>query len=398
MKNIITIFLKEMKRVFSDRRMVFALFFPGIMIYALYTIMGNFMKNDNFNGAVKNTTYQLVYTDNYNDESEEIPVLLSYLDVTLELENKGNKMELTEIKTNEVGDYKTLIKEQKYHLLVVFSDNFEKEIYSEVEENKANVSLFYNGESNASSTLYSLTSSIIGSAYNNYTVNIENKTKVEANLGNKDSGIVQVFSLLLPMLTISILFSSILSLCPEAIAGEKERGTLSCLLLTPIRRNEFVLGKVLSLALLALASGTVSFIGTIMAIPNLLGVDAIPFAPLEVFLLFLIIVSTLLFFVALGVAISSLAKTVKEATSYLGPFMIVFMMISLVSRAFGNTPPIWTSFVPVLNLTVSINSLLNGGSNLALLLGLTVVSNIAYTALFVFIVTRLFNKERIILA
>ena len=43
-KNMITIIKKEFARFFGDRRMVLTtIFLPGIMIYVLYSFMGNMM-------------------------------------------------------------------------------------------------------------------------------------------------------------------------------------------------------------------------------------------------------------------------------------------------------------------------------------------------------------------
>ena len=33
MRNVLTIFLKELKRVFTDKRMLISLFLPGVLIY-----------------------------------------------------------------------------------------------------------------------------------------------------------------------------------------------------------------------------------------------------------------------------------------------------------------------------------------------------------------------------
>lgn len=43
MKNILTIFKKELRRFFTDKRMVISLILPGILIFVLYSIMGQFM-------------------------------------------------------------------------------------------------------------------------------------------------------------------------------------------------------------------------------------------------------------------------------------------------------------------------------------------------------------------
>ena len=45
MKNLWTIIKKELKRFFTDKRMMMALLLPGILVFILYSIMGNVMNN-----------------------------------------------------------------------------------------------------------------------------------------------------------------------------------------------------------------------------------------------------------------------------------------------------------------------------------------------------------------
>ena len=114
-------------------------------------------------------------------------------------------------------------------------------------------------------------------------------------------------------------------------------------------------------------------------------------------LLLLIMITMLLFFVGLGVLVSAIANSVKEAGSYLGPLTLIFMVGSMVPMLLGSTPPIWLAFIPVANLSASISALLNATSNMTLLLALTAISNIVYTGLLVFAVTKVFNNEKVLL-
>ena len=38
MKNILTILKKELRRFFTDSRMLLGIFLPGVMIFAIYTV------------------------------------------------------------------------------------------------------------------------------------------------------------------------------------------------------------------------------------------------------------------------------------------------------------------------------------------------------------------------
>ena len=394
MRNVLTIFLKELKRVFTDKRMLISLFLPGVLIYFVYTLMGTVMTKVVTQSSTKDTNFQVAYTDNFNSAKTDgqLPKLMTYVDEVMKASKNNNTVTFKEFTTGELESYKEELRQGKYHLVVAFTDDFENKLGDASGAN--DIDIFYNGDSSASSDLYSYVSQVVSVAYTNYTVN--KNGAVTANVGEKDMMAMKIAAMIIPMVTISILFSTVISLCPEAIAGEKERGTLASLLLTPIKRGEFVAGKILSLSTTAIASGIVSFTGLILSIPKLMGGFNITISPLDGLLLFLLVVTVLLLFVAIGVFISALSNTVKEAAGYLSPIMIVFMLFGMAPSLFG-FDQWYLSFVPILNVCVSINALLNGAENLLLFFGLTVASTVLYTGLLMFGVTKLFNKERVVL-
>ena len=63
MRTIFTIVKKELKRFFSDPRMLVSLFLPGILIYGIYSVMGGFitdsMTTDEYNIYNKVLYHQL---------------------------------------------------------------------------------------------------------------------------------------------------------------------------------------------------------------------------------------------------------------------------------------------------------------------------------------------------
>lgn len=394
MRNVLTIFLKELKRVFTDKRMLISLFLPGVLIYFVYTLMGTVMTKVVTQSSTKDTNFQVAYTDNFNSAKTDgqLPKLMTYVDEVMKASKNNNTATFKEFTTGELDSYKEELRQGKYHLVVAFTDDFENKLGDATGAN--DIDIFYNGDSSASSDLYSYVSQVVSVAYTNYTVN--KNGAISANVGEKDMMAMKIAAMIIPMVTISILFSTVISLCPEAIAGEKERGTLASLLLTPIKRGEFVAGKILSLSTTAIASGIVSFTGLILSIPKLMGGFNITISPLDGLLLFLLVVTVLLLFVAIGVFISALSNTVKEAAGYLSPIMIVFMLFGMAPSLFG-FDQWYLSFVPILNVCVSINALLNGAENLLLFFGLTVASTVLYTGLLMFGVTKLFNKERVVL-
>ena len=394
MKNILIIFIKELKRFFKDTRMLLSMFLPGVLIFVMYTFMGKMMQGSVFNNTPHDVTYRVVYTDNYSSDTTKLPKLLTYLDAYVKTED-SNKITYETFKEQDLSSYKEKLEKKELDLIIVFSENFEDNLNRTP---KNVITLYYNGEVEASESLYGVTTSLIAESYDSYKVNFDfnTNTPIKADVGKNNAMLSKIMGFIIPMVTVSLLYSTVISICPESISGEKERGTLANLLLTPMKRHEFVIGKVAALSIVAILSGAASFLGLILSLPGLFGGATLPFGPVEMILLFIILVSTLLLFISFGVLISSLANTVKEAGSYLGPLIAVFMTLSIIASMLNLTNPVF-ALIPIMNLSMCISALMAQSANVAILFTITAISNLVYSGLFIFIVTRLFNKEKVVL-
>ena len=107
MRNVLTIFLKELKRVFTDRRMLISLFLPGVLIYFVYTLMGTVMTKVVTQSSTKNTTFQVAYTDNFNSSKTagQLPKLMTYVEATIKGGINNNSVEFKEFTTGELDSY-----------------------------------------------------------------------------------------------------------------------------------------------------------------------------------------------------------------------------------------------------------------------------------------------------
>ena len=400
MKNIMIILKKELKRFFTDRRMLLAMFLPGVLIFIIYRAMGSLMGNVASSTEPTEVSFKVAYTDNYGDKTN-LPEMLSFYKTNFidneQINTNKNKIDYTPISTSQVNEYKDKLNSNEYDLVVEFSDGFETNIKNGQTGN--NVNFYYNGKNGDSEYLYSSISSCV-SVYDLYTQNIGTDGRpVIANVDPEQSSsmLQTIMAFVLPMVTVSLLYSTVISFCPESISGEKERGTLASILMTPIKKSEFVIGKIIALSIVAVASGVASFLGLIFSLPTMMGGASLGLSFGSTLLLLLIMITMLLFFVGLGVLVSAIANTVKEAGSYLGPLTLVFMVGSMVPVILGSEPPVWLAFIPVANLSASISALLNNAANMIPLLLLTAISNIVYTGLLVFGVTKVFNNEKVLL-
>lgn len=399
MKTVWTIFKKEMRKFFTDPRMLSALFLPGILIFILYSFMGNMINTNIIDTSVQNTTYKIAYTDNFSSKGNETPIIIqgleAYIKTDNELNQSGNNAEYYKIKIDEVNETKSRIKSGEFHILIEFSNDFEDFVFVPESTKKSVINIFYNGEDKASVNLYSAANALVAPSYNNYLLNfdIDNNVDVPANLNSEDYINKTIIAFVFPMVTISLLFSTVMSICPETIAGEKERGTLASVLITPTRRSDIIIGKIGALTLTGFLSAIVSFTGLLTSLPSMYGghltMDAGTIAGL-----FFVITTGLVLFVSVGLLISTLVSSVKEANGYLSPMMVILMLLALFP-SFIDMSNIGFAFVPFLNICTTMNLLINGSLN-PLYLVITIVINLVTTGLIVLVAAKLFNNEKII--
>jgi sodium transport system permease protein len=196
------------------------------------------------------------------------------------------------------------------------------------------------------------------------------------------------------------LFSGCMAIAPESIAGEKERGTIATLLVTPMKRSELALGKIISLSVIGLLSGLSSFIGTMLSLPHLMGsavseMSAGVYSIADYILLLLVILTTVLIIIGMISIISGYAKSVKEAGTAVTPLMIIIMVISITAMMGSGAPEEpFLYLIPLYNSVQCMNGIFSF-TMIPLNLVITIVSNLLYAALAVFALAKIFDSEKI---
>ncbi len=391
MKNILTIIKKEFLRFFKDSRMVLTtLILPGLLIYLIYSFMGDgltslFEADDNY-----------IYTVYVYDMPEELNE--NYFK---QLKN----FKFVEISENEIENIKTSIEDKQVDCLVVFPKDFMETInsYDSTVSGAVapNVEIFYNSTKTESQSAYSTVVSLLDT----FESTMSNKFDINAgglqhDLASQKDVTGQMFSMLLPMLIMIFMFSGCMAVAPESIAGEKERGTIATLLVTPIKRSELAIGKILALSVIALLSGISSFLGTILSLPKLYGssmegMDISVYNVGDYLMLLGILLSSVLIMISLISIISAYAKSVKEASTLIMPLMIIVMIMG-VSSMFASTiaDNVFIYFIPLFNSSQAMSGIFSFNANI-LNVVITIFSNILYSVLLVVILAKMFNSEKI---
>ena len=289
--------------------------------------------------------------------------------------------------------------------LVIFPQNFDEavtEYQVDSKEPAPNVEIYYNSVKTESSRFFSEVSEILeeyeNSLANKLDINAGDSVYYDCATSKDTTG--QMFSLMMPMLLMLFLYSGCMAVAPESIAGEKERGTMATLLVTPIRRSSLALGKVFSLSIIALLAGCSSFIGTFAALPKMMGgemtgVDSSVYVPMDYIMLLIVILSTVLVLVSAISLISAFAKSVKEASTTVSPLMIVITFVSLAPMLSQEKKiPLYRYLIPVYNSAQCMNGIFSFAYQPVEIL-VTAAVNLCVAGILVYGLTRAFHSEKV---
>lgn len=175
-------------------------------------------------------------------------------------------------------------------------------------------------------------------------------------------------SLMLPYMMIIMLFMNLVSVVADSIAGEKERGTLTKQLLSPIDNSQMILGKLLGTTVIGMISSAVFFaalIGGSYAADKFLGMDILGIGESalnagQIGIMFVGFIFLSMVFVAAIALMSSFADTVKEAKNM---SLVIYYLVIIAALATGfrvGEAPKAAYLIPVYNFSVFMQKLLVG--------------------------------------
>jgi sodium transport system permease protein len=211
-----------------------------------------------------------------------------------------------------------------------------------------------------------------------------------------------LLSILLPAAPVVFASLTPIAMAADLGAGEKERGTISGLLSMPVKRSSIVAGKYLAIAMSG-TMGLISFMcGTALAFlvnPGFFGRENIRLsmdpgcAALAAGAALLLV----MLFSAIELAISLLARSVREAQIIFVPVLMTAMASGY--GAFFHDPkalPALLRHVPVLNLSLTVKQLCVGTADPSIILP-ALAWSIFYIMLFLATALFLLGGEKIIL-
>ncbi|PKM69223.1 MAG: hypothetical protein CVU95_01170 [Firmicutes bacterium HGW-Firmicutes-2] len=396
---------KELKRVFSDRRLVFSAFIlPAVGIYILYSLMGTMMgemfeDRDQHQSIVHVYKAPTSFLDYYENHKDDLGMMMTFDQADFEADLIG-------------------VKDGNVDLVVMFEEGFDQKILEyQTLEQVPEIKTYYNPSEDYSyparnkfvmQLLEGYELAMLGERFGheNYAkAFMVDVTNDESEVMDESKAMGIGLSLILPMLIAILLFAGAMGIGLDTIAGEKERGTMATLLMTPVNRETIAMGKLIGLAIVAFVSAACSFIAIMASLPNVGGmlsggrdisITSLSFTVFQYVQLLIIMLVLVGMYVGLICITSVRAKSIKEAGTYVSPIYMIVMFASFSTMFTTGEPALIQFAIPILGNVLAIKQLFMFQLGMDAFLLSTIVS-IVITGILILMITRSFNNEKVML-
>jgi sodium transport system permease protein len=167
--------------------------------------------------------------------------------------------------------------------------------------------------------------------------------------------LIRIFPFILVLWSLAGALYPAVDLC----AGEKERGTMETLLISPASREEIVWGKFLTIWVFSAATALLNLLSMAFTTRNLgAAVPAAAFRPMALVWGVLLLLPLSAFFSAVCLAVGAYARSSKEGQYYLMPLFLVTMPLIFLTLAPGVELNPFYSMVPVTGVALLLQKLM----------------------------------------
>jgi sodium transport system permease protein len=357
------IFAKELKELLRDRKTLFFMVALPILVFPMiFGGVGYFSVKAVQEAQNETLKYALI-------GGENAPEIVKGLSETA-------VFELTNVDLSQ--DYQSLIKGEQVDFILEVSDNYSSDV---ITNGQAVVKLYLNDAglnlvhsrveditSNESDRLQLLIFEKLGFNTAQQAALLNPIVLEKVDVANKRESWGENIGGIVAYMIFILCLQGAMMPAADLGAGEKERGTLETLLISPVERYKIVLGKFLTIgfagvttALLTVSSmaiwGLVLSQGmAIKFVMEFMGAISL----LDFVLVFLMLIPVVAIFASLLLTLSIYARSFKEAQSYMG-FLI---LIAIVPIIFALLPGVelkggW-AWVPLTNVALAVKELIKG--------------------------------------
>ncbi|MEL7311611.1 MAG: ABC transporter permease [Pseudomonadota bacterium] len=210
-------------------------------------------------------------------------------------------------------------------------------------------------------------------------------------------------ALLLGMLSYFLLFSMLaggMYLAIDSTAGERERGSLEPLLTLPVSRSTLLLGKLTATIFFMCASLVIALIALSLVLGRIplqeLGMS-VQFGPKEVITAFFVMAPFALIGASLLTVVTSFTKSFKEAQSYTTFAMLVPTLPIMIAAVMNLKPSLQWMVVPSMSQHLLLLDLVKGEALQPLFIVVSVVSSLLLGAVLAWVAVQLYKRESLLM-
>lgn len=204
---------------------------------------------------------------------------------------------------------------------------------------------------------------------------------------------------MIPLFVIMAAFMSGVGIAVDATAGERERKSLEPLLVNPVYRSSFVVGKWLAAAMFSVTGLVLVMAGNLFAMSQVpleqLGISFL-IGPKEVLGMLLVTVPVAFFATSLQMFVGLFAKSFKDAQIYIGLMSLLPMLPYFYNIMNTAGRELWMSLVPMLGQNMLLTDVLSGRTPALLDMTVAVLALLFWSFVFIALATRMLKRERII--
>ena len=394
---------KELYRVFGDKKLVFSLFImPAIVVILVYGLMGRMI------GSMTSDITEYVSDVTIVNAPDRLKTIIE----DVQYDKMANITWLTEDEyAAQKESLEASLKAGNIELIVYMEKDIEEQIenYTMLSSVIPTLKLYYNSTENYSSQAYSVFNNVVAENYKDALLTERFGDTSVLTPFRTDSEIIckeekqntEFISMMLPYLIVMLLFAGVMSIGVDAIAGEKERGTLSSMLISPVKRSDIVVGKLVSMAILAGISAVIYCVSMIIAMSVMgseveeMGFGNVSFGFLQIIELLAIVLGLVYMYVGIVGFLAAISKDMKTATSMVSPVYIVVVLAGMVSMfSTGKVIPAYRYLIPVYGNALAIKDICSNeltATGFLCSMGSTIVIGILLTVA----ITRAFNDEKL---
>lgn len=392
-----TIYKKELARIFKDKKMVFSVFLlPVLIMVGIMALVGNLAERQVENIKSHESVVYMV------NEPESFQAFLKAADLHLDAKSAETKEERENVMES--------LKNGDADLMIEFPDNFDSMIQNYQQGDEVpQIKTYYNPSEEYSSSAYEAISNQALEAYRQmllsqrvadmnglqvFTVNSDNKEMIVQD-DQKASG--KTLGMMLPYFITILLFAGAMGIGTDMIAGEKERGTMASLLVTPVKRKSIVLGKVFALMTISGISSIIYIVVMGVTFPKIMGGDSgldIEITPEQIVMIGILLVAIAFLYSAIVILISVFARDLKEASTYITPAYMVVLVIGLMTMFTTSEPDMKDYLIPFYNTALTLKGILMSEVTV-LQYGVTLAMTLALGGILTALIAKAFESEKV---